>query len=181
MEIIQQSKRIFEKFHQHLLKYENRRICQCGACRTANNLTLKFIIHWAPVSSYYVKDQHKLIGKDVIILHRLLKNAIPESKYLLFTEPFFENVNANIFDDYQLSLIEKSEEFDHNLVRYKYVPIRHWMEQIEVPAIESIDDQENLVPLVIVNKEIRSPADIVFNYIADLSRRVEWMNSAKRN
>ena len=51
-EIVEQSKSVFEKFHLHLLKYEHQRICQCGACKTANNLTLKFIIHSGIVSSY---------------------------------------------------------------------------------------------------------------------------------
>jgi hypothetical protein len=178
--IFQQSKSIFEKFHQHLFKYESRRICQCGACKSANNLTLKFIIHWAPVSSYYVKDQHKLIGKDVIILHRLLKNNIPEQEYLLFTESFFEIVNANIFDDDRLSLVEKSEEFDNNLMRYKYMPIKYWMENIEVPIEERTDNQVNLVPLITVTKEVNSAADVLFNYIADLSTRVEWMKGTKK-
>lgn len=88
-EIIQQTKIIFEKFHQHLLKYETYRVCQCGACRTSNELTLKFIVHTGPVGSIYVRNNFKLIGKDVIILHRLLKNRIPSKVYLLFTETFF--------------------------------------------------------------------------------------------
>lgn len=179
-EIIQQSKSIFEKFHQHLLQYESRRICQCGACRTANNLTLKFIIHSGSVSSYYVKNQYKLIGKEIILLHRFLKNRVPENEYLLFTEPIFRIADNGFFKNQLLSLFDESEEFDNNIVHYKYAPIRHWLEKIEVPVIENTDRQANLVPLITVSKELNSPVEVVFNYIADLSRRVEWMNGTKK-
>ncbi|MEO6949577.1 MAG: DUF2652 domain-containing protein, partial [Ginsengibacter sp.] len=56
-EIVEQSKSIFEKFHLHLLKYEHQRICQCRTCKTASNLTLKFIIHSGMVSSYHIMDR----------------------------------------------------------------------------------------------------------------------------
>lgn len=178
--IIQQSKSIFEKFHQHLLKYESRRICQCGACRTANNLTLKFIIHSGFVRSYYVKNHFKLMGKDIIILHRLLKNKIPDNEYLLFTESFFGVSGSENLIQVQLSTVDDSEEFDNNIVHYKYAPIKHWLEGIAVPEAGGLNSHTNLIPVITISKEIGSPTDIVFNYLADLSRRVEWMNSTKK-
>ena len=178
-EIAGQAKSIFEKFHQHLMQYENRRICQCGACRTANNLTLKFIIHTGSVASYYVRTQHKLIGKDIIILHRLLKNKIPCNEYLLFTKPFFDTLNTKILNSLQLSIADKSEEFDGVIVSYKYLPIKHWLNGIVAPEEDSLKKVTNMVPVITASTVINSPADIIFNYIADLSKRPEWMNSVK--
>lgn len=179
-EIIQQAKNIFEKFHQHLLSYESRRICQCGACRTANNLTLKFVIHTGSVGSYHVRNQHKLIGKDVIILHRLLKNKIQRNEYLLFTEPFFGKLDTAKLILQKLSVVDESEEFDNTIVHYKYITINHWLEEIEAPVEDSLNNDANLVPVITISQEINSSADIVFSYIADLSKRVEWMNSIKK-
>ena len=178
-EIIGHAKSIFEKFHQHLLQYENRRICQCGACRTANNLTLKFIIHTGSVGSYYVRGQHKLIGKDIIILHRLLKNKIPGNEYLLFTKSFFEALNNKILNSLQLSIADESEEFDGVIVSYKYLPIKHWLNGIAAPEEDSLKKLPNMVPVITASIVINSPADIIFIYIADLSKRPEWMNSVK--
>lgn len=178
-EIIGQAKSIFEKFHQHLMQYENRRICQCGACRTANNLTLKFIIHTGSVASYYVRTQHKLIGKDIIILHRLLKNKIPCNEYLLFTKPFFDTLNTKILNSLQLSIADESEEFDGVIVSYKYLPIKQWLNGIVAPEEDSLKKVTNMVPVITASTVINSPADIIFNYIADLSKRPEWMNSVK--
>jgi hypothetical protein len=178
-EITGQAKSIFENFHQHLLQYENRRICQCGACRTANNLTLKFIIHTGSVGSYYVRSQHKLIGKDIIILHRLLKNKIPGNEYLLFTKPFFEALNNKVLNSLQLSLADESEEFDGVIVPYKYASIKHWINGIEVHEEDSLKKPANMVPAITASTIINSPADILFSYIADLSKRPEWMNSVR--
>ncbi len=178
-EVIGQAKSIFEKFHQHLLQYENRRICQCGACKTANNLTLKFIIHTGTVGSYYVRSQHKLIGKDIIILHRLLKNKIPGNEYLLFTKPFFEALNNKKLNGLQLSMSDESEEIDGVIVSYKYAPIKHWLSGIEAPEEDKLSKPANMVPVNTASAIINSPADIIFSYIADLSKRPEWMNSVR--
>lgn len=179
-EIIQQTRAIFEKFHQHLLKYEIRRVCQCGACRTANNLTLKFIIHAGPVGSFHVGNNFKLIGKDIIILHRLLKNSIPLNEYLLFTEPFFGILETEKLNNQKLSAINEREEFDNVLVNYKYVPIHHWLQDIKMPDEDKAEIQAKLVPVITVSREINSSAGKLFSYIADLSKRVEWMNGVKK-
>ncbi len=179
-EIIQQTKKIFEKFHQHLLKYESHRLCQCGACRTASNLTLKFIIHAGPVGSFNVGNNFKLIGKDIIILHRLLKNCIPLSEYFLFTEPFFGILESEKLIGQNLSAINEAEEFDNVLLHYKYVPIQHWLQDIEMPTEGNAVIQPKLVPVITVSKKINSEAGILFSYLADLSKRTEWMNGVKK-
>ncbi len=178
-EIIKQSKSIFEKFHQHLLRYESKRICQCGACRTANNLTVKFIIHTGQVSSYYISNQFKLIGKEVILLHRLLKNPVPENEYLLFTEPFFDNLEKNHSNVKALFFEEKEDQFDGTIVRYKYSSIKHWLNEISVPDEDSLNHNPDLVPVITVRDEIKTHADVLFSYIADLSNRIEWLAGVK--
>ncbi|MCK5372676.1 MAG: DUF2652 domain-containing protein [Cyclobacteriaceae bacterium] len=85
-EILSQSEKMFIDFHHHLRKYEVLRICQCGACRSATNLSLKFIAHRGTTSFIDVGGFHKPFGKEVVTVHRLLKNSIPDSEYLLLTE-----------------------------------------------------------------------------------------------
>lgn len=178
-EIVDQARHTFEKFHRHLLKYESRRICQCGACRTVNNLTLKFVIHAGYVSSYSINKHFKFIGKDVILLHRLLKNSVTEKEYLLFTEPFFETLNQFVSKSPALVFEDKMDEFDGDTVRYRYSPIRHWLNEITIPADNSLENDTDLAPVVTVRQEIMAPADIIFSYMADLSKRNNWMDGVK--
>ena len=178
-EIVEQSKSIYEKFHLHLLKYEHQRICQCGACRTANNLTLKFIIHSGIVSSYHIMNRFKLIGKDVIILHRLLKNKIPSNEYLLLTEPFFGELTAEYLDEKKLSATEESEKFDKALIKYKYIQTKNWLNGLIYHDDNSNEEIPNLVQVINVSKEINAPPDRVWNYIIDLSKRPDWIEEIR--
>src|SRR5690606_7237521 len=70
-EVYAQVKEMFEAFHKNLMAYENRRFCQCNACLAAINLTLKIITHYGEFVEYEVKTFNKLIGKDIIVAHRL--------------------------------------------------------------------------------------------------------------
>ena len=43
-DVLSQSKNIFTRFHEHLAIIKRDNVCQCGACRSSTNLTLKFIM-----------------------------------------------------------------------------------------------------------------------------------------
>jgi hypothetical protein len=85
-EVYDQVEKMFCEFHRHLAAYELRRICQCTACRSANDLTLKVVTHYGEFTGYYVKNFSKLIGKDIIVAHQLLKNDIEQHEYWLVTD-----------------------------------------------------------------------------------------------
>jgi hypothetical protein len=82
---------MFCEFHKHLLTYDHSRFCQCKACVSAINLSLKVITHYGEFTSYNVKNFSKLIGKDVIVAHQLLKNDIDHHEYWLVTEKLAMN------------------------------------------------------------------------------------------
>lgn len=92
-ELIQQVEEMYTKFHQHLEFYKRDRICQCGACSTANELSLKFVYHYGVTTTRKIGAHEKLFGSDVTLTHKLLKNDIPLDDYLLLTSPpkFSEN------------------------------------------------------------------------------------------
>jgi hypothetical protein len=58
--------------------------CTCPACRQATQLDLKFVLH----AGEWVRRGDELTGRDVIVAHRLLKNGIGLTGYLLVTEAF---------------------------------------------------------------------------------------------
>ncbi|NII27645.1 DUF2652 domain-containing protein [Pseudoflavitalea sp. X16] len=84
--LYKQVERMFCAFHQHINAYNYRRICQCKACISAVNLSLKVISHYGEFTTYNVKNFSKLIGKDVIVAHQLLKNDIAQHEYWLVTD-----------------------------------------------------------------------------------------------
>jgi len=87
-----QVERMFLSFHKHLLIYERDRKCYCNACISAINLSLKIISHYGEFTEYNIGDFKKLIGKDVIIAHQLLKNDIINHEYWLLSSSLSEKL-----------------------------------------------------------------------------------------
>ena len=85
-DLVKQVERMFQEFHKQIRNYEYRRLCQCSACINAVDLTLKVVIHYGEFSSYKVKEFSKLLGKDIIVAHQLLKNDIDTHEYMLLTD-----------------------------------------------------------------------------------------------
>ena len=62
------------------------RTCSCDACTQTDQLTLKFVVHAGEVALQRVKRLTELAGVDVILVHRLLKNTVPVTEYVLMSE-----------------------------------------------------------------------------------------------
>lgn len=84
--IYQQVEKMFCDFHKNLITYNRLQFCKCEACVSSINLTLKVISHYGEFTGYNVKNFSKLIGKDIIVAHQLLKNDIEEHEYWLVTK-----------------------------------------------------------------------------------------------
>ncbi|MGH3651231.1 MAG: DUF2652 domain-containing protein [Acidimicrobiia bacterium] len=50
--------------------------CRCNACANVSSLDLKFFIHYGTFALQDVGDHHELMGSDVNLIHRLLKNSV---------------------------------------------------------------------------------------------------------
>src|ERR1044071_992466 len=85
-ELYRQVEKMFCEFHKNLIAYDHRRFCYCKACTSAISLTLKVITHYGEFTGYNVKNFNKLIGRDIIVAHQLLKNDIEQHEYWLVTK-----------------------------------------------------------------------------------------------
>jgi Protein of unknown function (DUF2652)/Polyketide cyclase / dehydrase and lipid transport len=52
--------------------------CTCEACRRTPDLDLKFCVHHGSFVEHEVAGSRELLGADVIVVHRLLKNTVTE-------------------------------------------------------------------------------------------------------
>jgi hypothetical protein len=81
-------------FHSRLRLLERDNYCSCGACQGLSNLGLKVVGHCGEFSTYAVKKRVKLIGEDVILVHRMLKNAIAGRDYALFSRSLTDRIGT---------------------------------------------------------------------------------------
>lgn len=65
-------------------------LCPCDGCTQAENLKLKFVAHIGEVAAQTIRQRRKLVGIDVILVHRMLKNEVQAPEYLLFSKELYE-------------------------------------------------------------------------------------------
>jgi hypothetical protein len=64
-------------------------LCPCVSCAQTRDLKLKFVAHVGEVASQTIRKRTKLVGMDVIYVHRLLKNGVPVPEYVLLSEDLY--------------------------------------------------------------------------------------------
>ena len=99
---------LFRTFEAELSALTQLRSCPCEACAVAGDLQLKQIVHTGEVTLSRIDKFVKLFGLDVILAHRMLKNSVPASHYLLMSEPAFDAFGGFFDQDAE----ERSEELD---------------------------------------------------------------------
>jgi class 3 adenylate cyclase len=83
-------------FHVEQEKMVAHNLCSCGACEQTGNLRVKFVGHLGEVAEQAVGGRRKVIGVDVISVHRMLKNSVPVAEYMLMSEPLFRRAPADV-------------------------------------------------------------------------------------
>jgi hypothetical protein len=84
-----QARHWLERFHDHLNRLREDVYCTCGACQNVGNLSLKVVGHYGEIGVHRVGKVQKLVGQDVVLAHRLLKNGVDVRDYLLLTDAVF--------------------------------------------------------------------------------------------
>jgi hypothetical protein len=85
---IQAAVSMYRAFHLER-QYVAANLCPCNGCTEADNLKLKFVAHIGEVATQTIKERRKVVGVDVILVHRLLKNPVQVPEYVLFSEELY--------------------------------------------------------------------------------------------
>lgn len=78
--------RFLDVFRQRVRELEQATLCRCSACRHIGDLKLKLVVHSGEALFHRIAGHEELAGPDIIIVHRLLKNSVAASEYILLTE-----------------------------------------------------------------------------------------------
>ena len=179
-ELLAQVEKMYVDFHAHLKLYESQRICQCGACSTAHTLSLKFIAHYGEVAKNRIKNFSKLFGREVIAVHRLLKNSIPLGEYLLVTDSLQQAVqDAEDAGHAWAEPIHQKDDYDFGEVVYRYFTLAPLAKRIPEPAVQDYALPGLTTRVMEQALIIEAPIDLVFNVVSDLSYRHHWQEGLK--
>ncbi len=96
--------RFFHAFSNKVAELTLSSFCKCGACRNIETLKLKVVVHSGRCAFYQIAGLTELSGVDVIVVHRLLKNSVGSSEYVLITEAAQQDLRL------PLTLLSRGEE-----------------------------------------------------------------------
>jgi Protein of unknown function (DUF2652) len=83
-------------FHVEQKHMTDLSLCACDACRQVGRLSVKLVAHLGDVEPHTTRGHTTLAGFDVILVHRMLKNSVPVSEYVLMTEPVFRRCESEL-------------------------------------------------------------------------------------
>jgi hypothetical protein len=83
-------------FHDEQQRLEVLRVCWCDGCKQTGKLTVKVVAHFGEAVLSTTRGQSTLAGVDVILVHRMLKNSVPLSEYVLMTDAVMERAGSPI-------------------------------------------------------------------------------------
>lgn len=92
-EIAQRAAVIYDAFHACSADLKTNTFCPCDGCQQAGQLRIKIVGHAGEIVERKVGRSTELAGVDVILVHRLLKNAVPLPEYLLLTDPVYQKLD----------------------------------------------------------------------------------------
>ncbi len=147
--------------------------CECNACVRIPDLNLKFVVHNGLALHHKVAGRDELLGSDVIVVHRLLKNNVVEqlglTAYALISQ---DSVDAVGLDPSQLGMTAFSETYETigEVGAWVQDLERRWQEEdsrrrVRVTETESVFTAS--IPTAV-------PPQIAWQFTTEPGRRLGW-------
>ena len=126
--------------------------CECNACVLVPKLDLKVVAHHGEVVRQRIGGWEELVGSDVIVVHRLLKNHVVEetgfAAYAMYSEGCLAAMGLD--DPAAAGLLEHREEFEG------VGEVVGWVRDLEAAWRDELDRSRIVVEGTAVAKTSRS-------------------------
>lgn len=100
--------RFFEVFIEAAAGLGEMTACECAICSHADELKLKIIVHTGRAVFHSLGSRRQVSGTDVILAHRLLKNSVEASEYLLLSDAAYQEFGRGLGLDFE----ERQESYE---------------------------------------------------------------------
>jgi 2-polyprenyl-3-methyl-5-hydroxy-6-metoxy-1,4-benzoquinol methylase len=146
---------LFQVFGERLAEIGAYSVCKCDACVEVGDLKLKIIAHSGEALLTHVGEYPTLSGVDVITLHRLAKNSVPEDEYVLMTEAAYSDLQMPD----GAPVREGSEDYDTGTFKtYTYLPDVHV--DLDEEAIRAGFSDDNAAVKILRDEIAREYAEV---------------------
>ena len=177
-ELYGQVEKMFRVFHQNLIAYDHTRYCQCKACISVANLTLKVVTHYGEFTGYSVRNFNKLIGKDLIVAHQLLKNDIELHEYWLVTKSLMPGKpNTDLAKGLKWSSLAKQTE--SGPIDFHYTQLGYLKKEL-APELKTYPGLLEKTKVFSCSKEFDTDIITLFHAVGSFNYRSRWLEGVKK-
>lgn len=163
-------------FRRRLRDIKQATVCKCDACRHMSDLDLKFIVHHGQMVIQSMAGHEELVGRDVILVHRLLKNAAAEitggHAYALYSD---ECIRAMGIDPAVHGMAAHAELID--VIGETHL----WVRDLEQAWHENNERNRVLVSrdeaAMLFEGDVPGPRQLVWEYFTLPEHRPKWQGS----
>jgi uncharacterized protein YndB with AHSA1/START domain len=160
-------------FRKRLRNIKQASSCKCNACSKMQDLDLKFVSHHGEFIKHRMAGREELAGRDVILIHRLLKNTVNECfggrAYALYSDPC---IRAMGIDPVAQGLVQHRESID--IIGEVTCWVRDleeaWKKENELERNEVVRDMAAMV----IEFDIAAPRPMVWEYFTMPDLRPKW-------
>jgi len=147
--------------------------CECNACSHIPDLDLKFVVHHGVAILQKVAGRQELLGSDVIVVHRLLKNDVVESlgipAYALLSQTC---IDAAAIDPVALGMTAHTETYDRigDVATWVLDLERRWQEEEARDRVFVTVEESTLI----VSVPTDAPPQVAWEFITKPGQRMSW-------
>jgi uncharacterized protein YndB with AHSA1/START domain len=147
--------------------------CSCNACVRIPDLNLKFVVHHGIALRQRIAGREELLGSDVIVVHRLLKNEVVErlgiSAYALLTQA---SVDGVAIDPVALGMQPLAETYEHvgEVGTWVHDLERRWQEE-EARQRVFVTPEESWLTFSVATT---APPQLAWEFLTAPGRRPSW-------
>jgi hypothetical protein len=147
--------------------------CECNACTQIPDLDLKFVLHHGETILHRVAGHTELIGRDVIIVHRLLKNTVVDAlgipAYALISKACLDSAGL---DPSALGMRPHTESYERigEVAAWVHDLERRWQEE-ETRARVRVPEEGALLSLSVAASV---PPQVAWEFLTRPGQRMSW-------
>lgn len=165
--------RTYFTFRRRLRDIGQASTCDCNACMRMPALDLKFLAHHGTIVRQRMAGREELVGSDVILAHRLLKNDVTErtgaAAYALYTEGCLRAAGV---DPMSLGLVEHRETYDH------IGEVVGWVADLGAAWVADQERTRVVVEpsaaMATLEFDLPAPPAVTWEYLTSPARRPRW-------
>ena len=147
--------------------------CECNACARIPDLDLKFVVHHGRAIIQRVAGRQELVGSDVILVHRLLKNDVVATmginSYALISA---QCIAASDLSPTELGMMRHDEEYERiGVVECWVHDLESRWQAEEVRARVRVSEQDAVIEIV---AKTDAPPQVAWEFLTRPGQRMSW-------